>query len=119
MKSLAILLILIGMLNGCRTFPGNIGFESTAPKKLWVQNVEGFERNPPVGNLSQTSSGYSRMGSMKMPDQVTIHWSYQWFKDDFRSIVSLKDIRMPVHDEELMFRFTESEKWEVYIKKYR
>ena len=119
MKPQAMLLILVGLLSGCRVFPGNIGFESSAPKKLWVQRVEGFERNPPVGNLSQTSNGYSRMGPMKMPDQVTIHWSYQWFKDDFQTVVSLKDMRAPVRDEELMFRFTESENWEVYIKKYR
>lgn len=114
---LAVSLLSIGA--GCEKFPGNIGFENRTDRGIWVDRVDGFERRPPVGTLKDGRAD-SMLGQMAFPEEITIHWSYENYKADQTSKVSLKDIGIPKGDNEfLLFEFTDKEQWKVSVDKYK
>jgi hypothetical protein len=114
-----IVLAAVGILAGCRVFSGNIAFENESDRPVWVADVDGFKRQPPVGILSKGAGAYSRMDPMPIPEEVIIHWSYEWHRSDFTTKISLREAAVPGKDEELLFRFTKDQKWEVGIKKWK
>jgi|AOAMet2_C49A8_35_1029299.scaffolds.fasta_scaffold12494_2 hypothetical protein len=99
------------VLLSCGSFSGNIAFRSDSPKDVWVQRVEGFSYPPPVGILTGGHSAHSRLGRMRMPEEVIIYWSHQWHKSDQTSRVSLTGVRRPTGDEELLFVFRDGAGW--------
>jgi hypothetical protein len=114
-----IVLAALSTLTGCRTFPGNIAFENESDRPVWVADVDGFKRQPPVGILRKNAGAYSRMDPMPIPAEVTIHWSYEWCRSDYTAKISLREAQIPGPDQELLFRFTKDQKWEVGIKTWR
>lgn len=57
------------------------------------------------------------MGRMKMPEKITLRWSFDYAKSDQRTELSLKKIKKPKQNEVLFIVFTKEEKWNVYSGK--
>jgi len=116
----SILLVVFSlMLASCGTFNGNIVFKNKSQKDIWVDRVEGFEHPVPGGILrkKQKSTAFSIMGRMKMPEKITLRWSFDYDKSDQVTELSLKKIKKPKQNEVLFIVFTKEEKWNVYSGK--
>ncbi len=110
------LLVAAFTLSGC-TFPGNVGFENQNERPVWVDRVDGFDRRVGAGIVSKNGMHYSYMGPMRYPKEVTLHWSYDWHKSDYETILYTKNTRFPYNDDRLVFVFTEQGEWRIVTKR--
>ena len=104
-------LLLATLFSGCSSFSGDISFRNESPKEVWVERVEGFEYQPPVGILIPGAYIGSSMGSMKFPEEIVLLWSGEWHKADQRSVISLKGLAPPTPEKEIQFIFTSERVW--------
>ncbi len=96
---------------GCQSFSGEIAFRNEGAKEVWVDRVEGFERQPPCGILIPGATKASTMGRMEYPEKIVLSWSYDLHKADKRSLVVLRDQHPPSPGAELQIVFTAEQTW--------
>ena len=107
---IALVVVLIA-LSGCQSFSGEFAFRNHSTRQVWVDRVEGFKYPPPVGVLIPNATAMSFMGPMDLPSEILLRWSYEWDKDDKRSVLSLRDNPPPSRNAELEIIFTPEEVW--------
>lgn len=113
------LLLLIG--NGCSKSPplppqiNTIKFLNNTPGEIWVDSVEGFQKEPPAGILTTGAGATSFMGPQRIPTKVTITW---WKGDRQNRIGEIRKSEVAISAPtklsaatELVFQFSEPDSW--------
>ncbi len=106
-----VILFLLLACTGCASFSGSVVFVNKSAKKVWVGYVDGFERRPPAGALVPKANAGALMGRMSVPDEVILHWSYEFDKTDKRSVLQIAGTPPPDRDAALQIIFTSEEIW--------
>ncbi len=112
-------LILVATLcvTGCVSrFDGDISFVNRSERDLAWVIAEGFPRQPPCGILIKGATKQSFMGSMALPDIVTIVWRFEGGAEQ-RSLVPIPPAARDSAGMALVLEFTEREGWQVKVRR--
>jgi hypothetical protein len=102
------------LLPACHSaFSGTIIFKNDSDTLIWVDQVVGFQKEPPCGYLVAGGSATSNMYRMDLPTQVTLVWYYEADKRPTRTVVDLAPLRAARYRGDLLFAFTPDRNWVV------
>ncbi len=106
-----IALSVLSACSGCASFSGTVVFLNRSAKEIRVDYVGGFDRRPPAGALVPNANAGALMGRMSVPDELILHWSYEFEKSDKRSVLKVAGTPPPHRNAALQLIFTAEEIW--------
>ncbi len=99
-------------LCGCQSFSGRIEYSNASDTEVWVERIDGIDGVLGCGVLSPGTTAVFSSGRRRIPEQLTLYWSYDMHESDHVSQVPVDGVVALDRNSALILSFTEKGHWQ-------